>query len=125
MESLWGVGVQDLKPFANTIDWGKKSPKRRVETIDLKLDARECAEKLKVARTYIGSTSYGEWQLVAMWLHERYDWPVAPSMGRIVCSEFVGRVLYPEMDLRTGGRSFDELTPGSVWAALTGRDPKS
>ena len=76
--------------------------------------------KYLVARSYIGAVSYAELQLLAMLLHIRVGWHVPSSPGRMVCSELVGRILFPEFDLRKRGESFDEITPEDVrkWTLL-------
>jgi hypothetical protein len=116
----WVPRVRGPKPLSHLIDWVHQKPKRRLAIVELLIPPNLCERKYGIAQTYSGLIGYGELQLLAMWAFERFGkrwgWHVPKSPGRVVCSEYAARVLYPEFDLRDSIHTrFDEVTPGSAW----------
>jgi hypothetical protein len=116
-EALFGKGVVGPVPINDVYGWVAKSknglvPTRRIEIIEIPCDPAVAALKRKVAETYVGSAGYGELQLLAMLAFIKWGWPVPHSMGRVVCSEYVARVLFPEIWVAD---NFDEITPRDVY----------
>ena len=125
-EALFAKGVQGPKPLVHLMEWVVKSQKRRVAIVELPIEANVCERKYGIAQTYRDLAGYGEWQLLAMWFFEkigrRWGWHVPRSPGRVVCSEFAARVLWPEIPLTDSMRPrLDEVTPGSAWRAVKDR----
>ena len=52
--------------------------------------------------------------LLAMLLFEKCGIRVRKSETRVVCSEYVARVVAPWIELRSEGRDYDEVTPESI-----------
>ena len=65
-----------------------------------------------------GMTSYARWQLLTLFGHERWGWPIPDGPKHTTCSEQTARRIYPEYDMRECGESFDCVTPGGGWALL-------
>lgn len=87
-------------------------------TSDQMRDSFLCAD------SYVGSATYGEWQLLQMWANIRFGRPVRGDDRRMVCSELVARALKPIIDLRAvfkPAKTFDEITPGDIWDVLLNR----
>lgn len=113
-EALFSGGFQGPKPWNDVTDWKAANKERRLFSRELGTGPDMAMKKLSLCRQLVGIRSYFAWQLVCMYFFERFGWKVPRSDKKVVCSEIVGRVLYPEMDLRTEGRTFDEITPCSI-----------
>lgn len=131
VEALMASDVT-VKPFSKLLLWRKKHPGNRLEILPLHVDVESAGRMWLAAQTWVGSAGYGAWQLVAQLAFEKWGLPVRRSMGRVVCCELVARIAYPDVDLRSENRDFDELTPGSVyrcvqagaWLKNTGRESR-
>lgn len=70
--------------------------------------------------SWVGRTSYHEWQLGLMWAYERFGrrlgWRIPRSPCKVVCSEAVAELLWPHFDLRDPDHpAFDEVNPNSAY----------
>lgn len=113
-EALFGRGVRGPIPYRYVQDWAAKSPDRVLKFWPLS-GCRDLADRKRLtAEMWVGAVGYGHLQILAMLLRKKIGWNVRRSIGRVVCSEYVARVLWPEFDLRDG-REFDEVTPANLW----------
>jgi hypothetical protein len=120
-EALAGHRVRGPIPYQDAQDWAAKRPKtRRLEFVKLSEDRCLVDRKLKTAQMWVRAAGYGHLQIVAMLLFLKFGWRVPPSMGRVVCSELVARILWPDIDV-TEGHDFDAVTPANVWRAALKR----
>lgn len=119
-EALFGKGVVGPRPFTKVKDWFLRSPKtRNIDVIPINgFTPEQCALKLAMAHTYVDTAGYGEMQMLAMYLFYRFGFRVPSTPGRVVCSEFVARLLSPEIELATKDRSYDEISPAYLYHAL-------
>ena len=118
-EALFGLGFVGPRAWTDVIRWAARIPGRRWSRIDLpQLDA-VADEKFIVARTLVGRLGYHAWQLVLMYLMLRFGCRVARSRNRVVCSEAVSQIVFPELNLscRIPPRH-DEVTPASARRAI-------
>jgi len=129
IEALFGRGVRRPRPVSDAYAWAARRPSRRIESWPLiSLDPADqpsalARRKFAQALTWVGAAGYGHLQILAMLLRKKIGWPVRRTIGRVVCSELVARIMYPEIDLRDG-RDFDETTPANTLRAairLNGR----
>ena len=103
-------------PHRPLFRFAEKDGKRKLVVAYTDLDARTSEEKRQVCRAMVGTVGYGQAQLVLMALSERYHLPVPHSPSRVVCSEAVSRILYPQIDLRDARRKrHDMVNPNSAW----------
>ena len=116
-EALFGRTIGPARRWKRVVEWALKGPTRRIDERKVALDRAAAVRCWRRAQLFVGRRSYGEWQLFFMWLHARVGTRVPSSPLKFVCSEYVARVLFPELDLR-GDREMDELTPRDVWEAL-------
>lgn len=117
-ESLFARGVIGPRAIMNLWDYQAEHPGVFHTAIQLNCNARMAAGKYAIAQTFVGSAGYGEMQLIAMWLFKRFGWRVPLSIGRVVCSEFVARVIFPEWDVTDAEHTFDEIDPGFLYGRL-------
>jgi hypothetical protein len=122
-EALFAKGFSGPRPLSDLYDWAAKDPERKVVVVRLGGGADFASEKLVIAQTWCGTVGYAEWQLVAMWFFERIGrrigLHVPKSTRRVVCSEAVARILYPQIDLTDADHPrLDEVTPVSLYWAL-------
>lgn len=117
-EALFGLGFVGPTPWQDILAWAKQ-PGRSIMTEDvIPPSLMMLQEKYALALRLVGALGYAVWQLLAMWGFERLGIRVPRSPRRVVCSEIVARILFPEIELRTDGRSFDEVTPCSLLHAV-------
>jgi hypothetical protein len=64
---------------------------------------------------WLGIDRYNAAQLAAIWASIRFGCPVPRTPTRGICSEDVARLLFPILDLREPGKSFDHADPNSVY----------
>lgn len=84
------------------------------------IDAGRAHELFLRALSMVGKAGYHQWQLLAMWAFERVGrrigLVVKDDPDRVVCSEGVARVIYPDVDLRDPERpTFDSVNPCSAY----------
>jgi hypothetical protein len=119
LEALFLKGIRSPRPFYYVKDWLNEAPKtRKLEIINLPFSPELAERKRRIATTYVGRAGYAEAQLLAMLAFEKWGWRVPKSEGRVVCSEYAARILYPEIDATAQGRTFDEVTPTSLYEIL-------
>jgi hypothetical protein len=119
-EALFGKGFLGPRPLEDMFVWAAKHPRRKITIMRLGVGADLATEKLIVAESYVGILGYAEWQLLAMWAFERFGrrfgLHVPRSSNRVVCSEAVARILYPQIPLTDQDHSrLDEITPKSLY----------
>lgn len=118
-EALMGENVTGPKDVAKLTALQAENSKTRIAFVLLQLTPEECEQKRQLCFAWRGVMTYSKPQLLAMAMFERYGLPVPHSPSRVVCSEFVARVLYPQIDLRDLRRTrFDEVNPNSAWRRL-------
>lgn len=116
-EALFGRGVIGPRPVQRLLDWQERRPKtRRMEIVPLPCEGDVAFRKRMAAEMWVGAAGYGHLQIIAMLLRKKFGFRVRRNLGRVVCSEFVARLLWPEYDLRDG-REFDAVTPANVLRA--------
>ena len=121
IEALFGKGVR-RKPLEKLLAWAHGKKKRRIEIVKLKgIGYTEMAIKRAVAENYCGTAGYGESQLFAMFLFEKFGRRVRESLDRVVCSELVARLIAPEYDF-SKERTFDEISPAFLYNKLKSID---
>jgi hypothetical protein len=111
-EALYGVGVRGPLPLSRVREWAKRDGRRAVAIVPVKVPEQMLNLKYAVALSYVGHSTYSVWQLLLMFAHIRWGWPVPFSRG-LVCSEYAARVLFPDP---WPSASFDEVTPADLWA---------
>jgi hypothetical protein len=116
-EALFSGGFQGPKPWSHITDWVHADERERRKLFSWRLGTGPeiAEEKLALCAQLVGLRSYSAAQLLAMYFFEKFGWGVPRSDDKVVCSEIVGRILYPEFDLRSDGRTFDEITPCSIF----------
>jgi len=115
-EALFGKGFIGAKPLIRLQNFVKENPKRKYALEYTDLNESQSQEKLNRCEEMKGTAGYAELQLLFMAMSERYHIPVPRSKNRVVCSEAVSRILYPEIDLRDSRRSrHDMVNPVSAW----------
>lgn len=116
-EALAGRGVCGPLPISKLNTWLQAHPDRALRLYDLPgLSSDVLKVKRAIASTYVGTVTYGELQLLALFAWERWGRPVARSTTRVVCCEFVARILAPEFNLCDPSHPTpDHVTPGSVF----------
>lgn len=116
-EALAGRGVCGPLPISKLNNWLQKHPARALRMLDLPALPRDVLKtKHTIARTYVGTVTYGELQLLALFAWERWGRPVAASSSHVVCSEYAARVCAPHFDLcDLEHPTPDHVTPGSVF----------
>ena len=116
-EALAGHKVRGAIPYREAQDWQVRRPKtRRLEFVRISDNPELIERKLLTAKTWVGAAGYGHFQLLAMLCFIKFGWRVPKSIGRVVCSELVARILYPDIDL-TEGHPLDAVTPANVYNA--------
>lgn len=111
-EALLSEDVAGPKPLDRIYRWKLESARRRVEVIWLPAKPEQAARARLFAQTFVGSASYGAMQLFWMLAMIRWGWRVPRSIGKVVCSEYVVRCLYPDIWTQD---NFDEVTPADVY----------
>jgi len=82
----------------------------------LEIDTEDVQKIYQKAISMIGSVSYSKGQLGLIFLAERYGLPIRRSPNKIVCSEGVAVLVYPNVDLRDCDHdTVDKVTPNSVY----------
>jgi hypothetical protein len=122
-EALFRKGFQGPRAISHIYDWKAKDPRRDVIVVRLGVDPAVATEKLIMAQTLVGLVGYAAWQLVAMWAFERFGRSmgchVPRSRRRVVCSEAVATILYPQIDVTDAHHTrLDEVTPVSLYWAI-------
>jgi len=112
-EALFGRQIAPPRPLADLAAWAAAAKGREFVVVDIPFVSPEIAERKRmIAETFVQAATYGGLQLLAMFFFLEFGWRVPRSVGRVVCSEFVARVLFPEIWMLD---NFDEVTPGDVW----------
>ncbi len=122
-EALFRRGFQGPRSIKHIYDWKAGDPRRDVIVVRLGVDPAVATAKLVVAQTLVGLVGYAAWQLVGMWAFERFGrsmgWHVPRSRRRMVCSEAVASILYPQIDVTDAHHvRLDEVTPVSLYWAI-------
>lgn len=94
--------------------WAEK-PGRRLAVLPTSIRGAAAERVHRQAQSWVGRVGYFAWQLAGMWAFERLRIPVRKSPGKVVCSEAVARLVFPELDLRDAFRDFDAVNPASGW----------
>lgn len=92
-----------------------------------KLHSTEVMDMRAKAHGALGMHDYDEKNILRLWANRRLRAPVFKSPSRWICSEGVGRIMYPWVDWRAAvrdnvdhrvGCKFDMLTPANMMAAV-------
>lgn len=117
-EALIGEGFDGPKPIERLHDKIRRANGRVViENLDM-VPANVWAIYDR-CNVWVGKKGYYAWQLILMLYYEKWGrwvgWHIPRSKNRVVCSEAQARLIWPYMDLREGGRDFDESNPNSTF----------
>ena len=113
-EAFFSQGFSGPKPLAKLLNFENAGGRLHRQTVKLRPGGAEI--KRRECETWVGKRGYYALQLAAMWACERLGTRVRETPNRVVCSEAVARLLYPEIDLRDSRRTrFDEVNPNSAY----------
>ena len=117
-EALEGAGFRGPLPDSEAVRWAERKRGRWVRRYQLNVTADEAKEIWDRAQDQLGSWKYSIIQLLLMYLNLRFRVPLSRTPGRVICSEAVGRLTSPILDLRGAGKTFDETTPYDLQNSL-------
>lgn len=111
-----------IGPFSmdRLADWVTEEEGRWIHQIDLpEIPALKVGHLFQKAKARIGLWDYAYLQLGFLYLWHRLHIPLMTT-PRVTCSEAVGRLLYPTLDLRKLANvdKFDYLTPANIYLGL-------
>tara|TARA_R110000824_G_scaffold10585_2_gene46525 strand:+ start:43 stop:603 length:561 start_codon:yes stop_codon:yes gene_type:complete len=112
-EALEGSGFDGPKPEKRVQNWVKNGSGRWTHHYNLDL-APGIAEQIhERAQGRLGQWSYSVPQLLGMYFALRFGARLRQSPDKVICSEAVARLLFPDVDLREN-RTFENVTPLSI-----------
>ena len=112
--------VAPPRSIAALLRFQARRPGNRVWFLFLdRLTPRQASRIWARASADVGRVGYAPLQFPGHWFYERIGRHIGLHLrrtpGHVTCAEWAGRKLLPEIDVREDGRTFDELTPESVW----------
>jgi len=117
-EALEGTGFDGPKPEDRVANWIKKGAGRWTELYHLDLPP-EIANAIYVrALGKLGKWSYSVPQLLSMYFALRFGTRLRQSPDKVICSEAVARLVFPDEDLRYK-RNFENVTPMVIQRIMT------
>lgn len=125
MEALWGRDVCPPTPLGDLTAWANRRHGRVAKAIELPTLTGEDAQSIyDRALETVTRETYHFTQLIEILGDIKFDRPVQPSAGKVICSEWSGLLLYPHVDLRPRfQRLWDRLTPQQMFTrALSTED---
>jgi len=117
-EALFSQGFTGPKPIEKLLAFRDAGGKLSIQfTSIVGPNAEATRERCLIWKMY---KSYYAWQLLMMWAFERVGrfigWRISRTPGKVVCSEAVGSLVWPFIDLRDEIRTgFDMVNPNSAW----------
>ena len=109
-------------PFSweKILDKKRKNPEYRIWIVEPDIKGFEAENIWERCHDQLGLWDYHAGQLGMIYAWRRFKIPVPQDSSRIVCSEGVGRISFPHIDLRkfAGVRGFDRLTPANEMDGL-------
>lgn len=115
-EALKHDGFVGPKPISSVRKYVAENTARKLVLEYTPLNEDISNRKLIECKKLVGTVGYYSFQLALMGLSERYHFPVPRSPSRVVCSEAVSRIVFPEIDLRDSRRTrHDMVNPNSAW----------
>ena len=116
-EALASYDVAGPRAWGDVARWARKSRFRKYTSIQLPCTPEEAEAAWGECERLQGVSGYNKWQLIRMWLAERFGFRVFKNELKLVCSEFASRVsIVAGHDLRDEKHiTHDEVTPGGAY----------
>jgi hypothetical protein len=116
-ENLLTRGFRGPHPLSHMADWVSRDRRRtwNIRSLPLTPSQAQAVHDACIAWAGVVRRGYNAAQLAAIWASIRFGRPVPRTPTRGICSEDVARLLFPILDLREPGKSFDHADPNSVY----------
>jgi hypothetical protein len=116
-ENLLTRGFRGPHPLSHMADWVSRDRRRtwNIRSLPLTPSQAQAVHDACIAWAGVVRRGYNAAQLAAIWASIRFGCPVPRTPTRGICSEDVARLLFPILDLREPGKSFDHADPNSVY----------
>lgn len=113
-------GPRSWKVMINKLN---STPGRRMWEIPLSLEDRDVEDVWMKCTAHVGTRPYAKSQLALLYLWRRLGLWFTETPGKWICSEAIGRMLNPKIDLTEAAdvENEDQLTPWNATKALVER----